>query len=177
MADHSRLGRGLASLIGDVGEETLDGGCKPQAAPCGDRKLAAQSAQPAPHLHRRRTQRAFGFDPRARHHPADRGAPRARRHRRLQVIAGERRWRAAQRAGLHPRGAGRHRRSDRRAGARIRHHRKRPTRRLECDRGSGRLSGADGRIQSQPGRRGADRRQEPLARRQHGAPAQVGRSR
>ena len=35
MADHSRLGRGLASLIGDVGEEsaTNEPGRKPRRAP------------------------------------------------------------------------------------------------------------------------------------------------
>ena len=35
MADHSRLGRGLASLMGDVGEETSapDSGRKPRRAP------------------------------------------------------------------------------------------------------------------------------------------------
>ena len=35
MADHSRLGRGLAALIGDVGDETsvADSGRKPRRAP------------------------------------------------------------------------------------------------------------------------------------------------
>jgi ParB family chromosome partitioning protein len=35
MADHSRLGRGLAALMGDVGEETsvADTGRKPRRAP------------------------------------------------------------------------------------------------------------------------------------------------
>ena len=41
------------------------------------------------------------LDPRARHHSADRGAPGARRRQAFEIIAGERRWRAAQRAGLH----------------------------------------------------------------------------
>ena len=35
MADHSRLGRGLAALMGDVGDETsvADSGRKPRRAP------------------------------------------------------------------------------------------------------------------------------------------------
>ncbi len=168
MADHSRLGRGLAALMGDVGEETPAADSGAQAAQRADRKSHRQSAQPAPQFHRSRTQRAGRLDQGARHHPADRGAPGARQGRALRDH--RRRAALARGAARRPaRGADRHRRGDRRAGARIRHHRERAARRFESDRGGGRLSGADGRIQSQPGRGGADRRQEPLACRQHGA--------
>ena len=101
MADHSRLGRGLASLIGDVGDESSAPTAGAQAAPRADRKPRRQSAQPAPRLHRDRAQRTGRFDPRARHHPADRGARRRGQDDHFEIIAGERRWRAAQRAGLH----------------------------------------------------------------------------
>ena len=102
MADHSRLGRGLAALMGDVGEETTsssDASRKPRRAPIEN--LHRQSAQSAPQFHRGRTQRTGRLDQGARHHPADRGAPGARQGRPFEIIAGERRWRAAQRAGLH----------------------------------------------------------------------------
>ena len=48
MADHSRLGRGLASLMGDVGEESTSAAeQRAQAAARADREPQAQSAQPA----------------------------------------------------------------------------------------------------------------------------------
>ena len=40
-------------------------------------------------------------DSRPRHHPADRGAPAAEQADAFEIVAGERRWRAAQHAGLH----------------------------------------------------------------------------
>lgn len=101
MADHSRLGRGLASLMGDVGDETAqaDGGRKPRRAPIEN--LRANPRNP---------RRAFTeielneltdsirergiIQPivvRAVHGQLDN----------FEIIAGERRWRAAQRAGLH----------------------------------------------------------------------------
>ena len=70
---------------------------------------------------------------------------------RFEIIAGERRWRAAQRAGLHevPIVAGRRQRQRR---ARARDHRERAARRPQRDGRGARLSRADRRIQTQPGR-------------------------
>ena len=99
MADHSRLGRGLASLIGDVGEETpsTDSGRKPRQAP-----IESLRANP------RNPRRAFTDA------ELDELAASIREHGIIQpivvrktagdtfeIIAGERRWRAAQRANLH----------------------------------------------------------------------------
>ena len=99
MADHSRLGRGLASLIGDVGEETpsTDSGRKPRQAP-----IESLRANP------RNPRRAFTDA------ELDELAASIREHGiiqpivvrktagdTLEIIAGERRWRAAQRANLH----------------------------------------------------------------------------
>jgi ParB family chromosome partitioning protein len=101
MADHSRLGRGLASLMGDVGDETAqaDGGRKPRRAPIEN--LRANPRNP---------RRAFteielneltdSIRERGIIQPivvrAVHGQPDN-----FEIIAGERRWRAAQRAGLH----------------------------------------------------------------------------
>ena len=70
MADHSRLGRGLAALIGDVGDETsvADSGRKPRRAP-------VESLRPNPRNPRRLfTDTELGelseLDPRARHYSA-----------------------------------------------------------------------------------------------------------
>ena len=54
MADHSRLGRGLAALIGDVGEETsgADSGRKPRRAPIEN--LRPNPRNPRRTVHRRR---------------------------------------------------------------------------------------------------------------------------
>ncbi len=71
------------------------------AAQSADRKPDAESAQSAPHLRRYRARRAGAIDPRTRHHPADRGALGALGGKQFEIIAGERRWRASQRAGLH----------------------------------------------------------------------------
>jgi ParB family chromosome partitioning protein len=101
MADHSRLGRGLASLIGDVGEESTSAeqGRKPRRAPI--EKLKANPRNP---------RRAFTET--ELNELADsireRGIIQPIVVRQLrgkddayEIIAGERRWRAAQRAGLH----------------------------------------------------------------------------
>ena len=61
MADEarSRLGRGLAALIGDVGAETPTAErARTRQRARADRASSAQSAQPAPHLRGRRTRRA-----------------------------------------------------------------------------------------------------------------------
>ena len=101
MADHSRLGRGLASLIGDVGEESksADAGRKPRRAPIENLK-----ANP------RNPRRTFAET------ELDELAASIREHGIIQpivvrkagggddmfeIIAGERRWRAAQRANQH----------------------------------------------------------------------------
>jgi ParB family transcriptional regulator, chromosome partitioning protein len=101
MADHSRLGRGLAALIGDVGDEgqtTPGEGRKPRRAPI-------ESLRPNP----RNPRRAFSdaeldeltgsIRERGIIQPI---VVRAAAERdQFEIIAGERRWRAAQRAGLH----------------------------------------------------------------------------
>ena len=101
MADHSRLGRGLASLIGDVGEETpaADSGRKPRRAPIEN--LEANPRNP------RRTftdaeldELAASIRERGIIQPIVVRAVRGDNDT-FEIIAGERRWRAAQRAGLH----------------------------------------------------------------------------
>ena len=98
-ATRSRLGRGLAALIGDVGAESspsaraASGDCR--SARCGRMRATRGGCFPIPNLMNSR------LAARARHHSADRRAPAARRPDMYEIIAGERRWRAAQRAGLH----------------------------------------------------------------------------
>ncbi len=102
MADErSRLGRGLAALIGDVGQETQttapDGGRKPRRAPVEN--LRTNPRNP------RRTFTEVELDELAAS-VRERGiiqpiVVRALRDDTFEIIAGERRWRAAQRAGLH----------------------------------------------------------------------------
>ena len=171
MADEarSRLGRGLASLIGDVGGEAAH-----VDRPRNQRKVPIEFLKPNPRNPRRTFSDAelaelADFDQAAWRDPADRGAAGARaRTDRFEIIAGERRWRAAQRAGLHevpivPVDVTDSRR------ARNRDHRKRPARRPQRDRRGAGLSRARRRIQTQPGRHRQDRRQEPQPRRQHDA--------
>jgi ParB family transcriptional regulator, chromosome partitioning protein len=99
MADHSRLGRGLAALIGDVGDETSvsDSGRKPRRAPIEN--LRANPRNP------RRMFTDAELDELSDSIRA-RGiiqpiVVRALQGDNFEIIAGERRWRAAQRAGLH----------------------------------------------------------------------------
>lgn len=103
MADEarSRLGRGLASLIGDVGQESAQ-----TERPRNQRKVPIEFLRANP----KNPRRAFNEDEldelsasireRGVIQPivvrAVRGTPDA-----YEIIAGERRWRAAQRAGLH----------------------------------------------------------------------------
>jgi ParB family chromosome partitioning protein len=99
-AARSRLGRGLAALIGDVGTESS------AERPRGQRRAPTTSLRP----NARNPRRVFAEDEldeltaslreRGMIQPIVarpvRGAPDA-----YEIIAGERRWRAAQRAGLH----------------------------------------------------------------------------
>ena len=99
-AARSRLGRGLAALIGDVGTESS------AERPRGQRRVATTSLRP----NARNPRRSFSEEEldeltaslreRGMIQPIVarpvRGAPDA-----FEIIAGERRWRAAQRAGLH----------------------------------------------------------------------------
>jgi ParB family chromosome partitioning protein len=97
--ERSRLGRGLASLIGDVGEESAPGDTtrKPRRAPI-------ESLQPNPRNPRKNftddelNELAASIKERGIIQPIvvrDAGAND------YEIIAGERRWRAAQRVGLH----------------------------------------------------------------------------
>ncbi|AXK82446.1 ParB/RepB/Spo0J family partition protein [Pseudolabrys taiwanensis] len=104
MADHSRLGRGLAALIGDVGEEsntaaTPEASRKPRRAPI-------ETLKPNPRNPRRTFTEAElaelsdSIKERGIIQPiVVREVPNERDS--YEIIAGERRWRAAQRAGLH----------------------------------------------------------------------------
>jgi ParB family transcriptional regulator, chromosome partitioning protein len=96
----SRLGRGLAALIGDVGTESS------AERPRGQRRAATSSLRPNARNPRRNfseteldeltaSLRERGMIQPIVARPV-RGAPDA-----FEIIAGERRWRAAQRAGLH----------------------------------------------------------------------------
>jgi ParB family chromosome partitioning protein len=100
MADHSRLGRGLAALIGDVGDEASvsdSGGRKPRRAP-------VESLRPNPRNPRRLftdtelEELSDSIRERGIIQPI---VVRALQGDKFEIIAGERRWRAAQRAGLH----------------------------------------------------------------------------
>jgi ParB family chromosome partitioning protein len=99
MSDHSRLGRGLAALIGDVGDETsaADSSRKPRRAPIEN--LCANPRNP------RRSftdseldELSVSIRERGIIQPI---VVRALQGDNFEIIAGERRWRAAQRAGLH----------------------------------------------------------------------------
>ena len=100
MADHSRLGRGLASLMGEVAEEapTTEAARKPRKAPIEN--LVANPRNP-----RRSFTEAELVE--LTDSIKERGIIQPIVVRQLpdnktfEIIAGERRWRAAQRAGLH----------------------------------------------------------------------------
>jgi ParB family chromosome partitioning protein len=99
-ASRSRLGRGLAALIGEVASEA------PSERPRGQRRVPTGSLRPNPRNPRRTFSNAdldelvASLRERGIIQPivarAVRGAADA-----YEIIAGERRWRAAQRAGLH----------------------------------------------------------------------------
>jgi len=100
MADHSRLGRGLASLIGDVGEETA--APEPARKP---RKAPIEHLTPNPRNPRRAfteaelNELAESIKERGIIQPIVVREHGGAGH--YEIVAGERRWRAAQRAGLH----------------------------------------------------------------------------
>jgi len=99
MAEHRRLGRGLAALIGDVGEENApaESGRKPRRAPI-------ESLMPNPRNPRRDytdaelDELAASIRERGIIQPI---VVREAGDNTFEIIAGERRWRAAQRASLH----------------------------------------------------------------------------
>jgi ParB family chromosome partitioning protein len=102
MADHSRLGRGLASLMGDVGDETApvqaDSGRKPRRAPIEN--LTANPRNPRRSFTETElNELAESIKERGIIQPIVVRSVGAPDH--YEIIAGERRWRAAQRAGLH----------------------------------------------------------------------------
>ena len=91
-----------------------------------------------------------------------------------EIVAGERRWRAAQRAGLHEVPVVVLEVTDREAlELAIIENVQRAD--LNRARGGDRLSGAGRRVQVQPGRHRQDRRQEPQPCRQHAAAAEAAR--
>src|ERR1700730_10815958 len=103
MADEarSRLGRGLASLIGDVGGEAAH-----LERPRAQRKVPIEFIQPNPrHPRRAFSDAEFGELPDSiRQHGVIQPIvvrPVKGAQDRFEIIAGERRWRAAQIAGLH----------------------------------------------------------------------------
>jgi len=101
MADHSRLGRGLASLIGDVGEESTaaEQGRKPRRAPIENLKANPRNPRRA-FTDTELNELASSIRERGIIQPiVVRAVPGAPDN--FEIIAGERRWRAAQRAGLH----------------------------------------------------------------------------
>jgi ParB family chromosome partitioning protein len=99
MADHRRLGRGLAALIGDVGEDSSPGeqSRRPRRAPI-------ECLQPNPRNPRRAftdaelDELAGSIRERGIIQPI---VVRQAGGNTFEIIAGERRWRAAQRAGQH----------------------------------------------------------------------------
>jgi ParB family chromosome partitioning protein len=99
----SRLGRGLASLIGDMGAET---NAPPERPRAGQRRVAIEFLHANPRNPRRHfaaaelAELAASIKERGVIQPiAVRPAPGA--NGMFEIIAGERRWRAAQRAGIH----------------------------------------------------------------------------
>jgi len=99
-AGRSRLGRGLAALMGDVGTESAT------ERPRGQRKIPTSSLQPNPRNPRRvfsdaeLDELAASLRERGIIQPIVVRQPRGAAGD-YEIIAGERRWRAAQRAGLH----------------------------------------------------------------------------
>ena len=102
MADErSRLGRGLAALIGDVGDEsqsaTQDSGRKPRRAPIENLRTNPRNPRKT-FTETELEELSASIRERGIIQPI---VVRALRDDKYEIIAGERRWRAAQRAGLH----------------------------------------------------------------------------
>jgi len=105
MAEHKRLGRGLAALIGDVGEEpSVSQSPAPNESQRRPRRAPIESLKPNPRNPRRTfrdeelTELAESIRERGIIQPI---VVRDAGDGSYEIIAGERRWRAAQRAGLH----------------------------------------------------------------------------
>jgi ParB family chromosome partitioning protein len=103
MADErSRLGRGLAALIGDVGEESQttqdnNAGRKPRRAPVENLRTNPRNPRKT-FTETELEELSASVRERGIIQPI---VVRALRDDKFEIIAGERRWRAAQRAGLH----------------------------------------------------------------------------
>ena len=105
MAEHKRLGRGLAALIGDVGEDpSATQAPAPNEGPRRPRRAPIESLKANP----RNPRRTFRDEELAELADSikERGiiqpiVVREAGDGSYEIIAGERRWRAAQRAGLH----------------------------------------------------------------------------
>ncbi len=173
-ATRSRLGRGLAALIGDVGAESS------VERPRGQRQLPIGSLRPNARNPRRvfsdteldelaASLRERGIIQPIVARPV-RGVPDS-----YEIIAGERRWRAAQRAGLHEVPVVIIEATDAEALqlAIIENVQRTDLNPLEEAEGYRALIG---RIQQQPGRDCQNHRQKPQPRRQHAAAAEAARS-
>ena len=167
----SRLGRGLAALIGDVGQESS------AERPRGQRRLPTGSLRPNARNPRRMfadaeldelaaSLRERGIIQPIVVRPLRGASRRLRDHRRRAALA-----RGAARRPA--RSSGRRHRGDRRRGSATCDHRERAARRSQSARRGGRLSRADGRIRQQPGRNRQDRRQEPKLCRQYAAASET----
>lgn len=105
MADHSRLGRGLASLMGEVAEESpsADAGRKPRKAPIEN--LSANPRNPRRNFTEAElAELTASIKERGIIQPIVVRSAKGQKTGQddsFEIIAGERRWRAAQRAGLH----------------------------------------------------------------------------
>jgi ParB family chromosome partitioning protein len=105
MADHSRLGRGLASLMGEVAEESpsADTARKPRKAPIEN--IVANPRNPRrTFTDGELTELTASIKERGIIQPIVVRLAKAKagsKDDQFEIIAGERRWRAAQRAGLH----------------------------------------------------------------------------
>src|SRR5579884_2970108 len=101
MAEHKRLGRGLAALIGDVGEEPQP--AAPTEIARKPRKAPIEKLKPNPRNPRRSFTEAQLDELAASIKERGIIQPIVVREagEEYEIIAGERRWRAAQRAGLH----------------------------------------------------------------------------